>query len=417
MFNVIHAETGEIVCAFDNGADAGRFVSSRNAEFAGAMMATRYRIVRQSAASDEWKIREQQRFFIGAYRNVPWHGETWNKPEHYCHVSNEDSEKLAFTNTPEDGARDKQTRMNPGRYLSRFYGDVLSQDQIRDWCARFSLENNKPELLFATGPDEIEQVYLNGPSSCMSHGVDWYNSPIHPVRVYGTEDFACAHILNSDGEISARAIVSPKRKVYSRIYGDFSRIHALLEEEGYTRGNDQEDWDGLRLLRVPYHDSFVAPYFDSPMSNARDNGEYLVVDCDGELECDETSGLASEGLCCSRCEDRCRETYTVGNDEWCQYCYESYSTYCSGCSNHYDIDDIAGTDRHDNAYCSDCACDMSVCDCCNHLHEDTVETLENETYCLYCAEDELEQTDCDTWARNPSNCECEICTSQGELEV
>ena len=414
MFNIVNTETGEIIHSFDDGATAGRFVAERNSVFAGANMTVRYRIVRQNMTSDEWMARESDRFANGIYRFVPWHDEPWNNRDHFCHVSNDDGGKLAYTATAEDGERDRQTRTRPGRYLTQYYSEVLSQDDIREWCAKFDMENGKRKLLFATTPDEIEQVYTNGPSSCMAHGIDYYNSPIHPVRVYGSGDFACAYIMGTDGDISARVIVAPKRKVYGRIYGDFNRVRLLLEEEGYTRSEDQEDWDGLRLLRVPHRDSFVAPYLDPPMSNVRDNGSYLVIDCDGEIECNETSGLTHESCYCSRCEDSCGETYTVGNEQWCQNCYESYSTYCVGCSNHFDYDDIVGTDRHDNSYCTDCASDMSICDCCNHLHEDTVETLENETYCEYCAEDELEQTKCETWAREPTNCDCEVCTNQGE---
>jgi len=427
MFNVINAETGEIVCTFDDGATAGRYVSERNQAFASATMATRYRIVRQAVAvvSDEWKARESDRFADGVYRFVPWHDEEWNNPDHFCHVSNEDSEKIAYTATAEDGAADKQTRTRPGRYLEQHYGNVLSQDEIRNWCARFTLENNKPKLLWANTADDIEQVYTSGPSSCMSKQADWYNSPCHPVRVYGAGDFALAYMLGSDGSVSARAIVAPGRKVYSpRIYGDYERLRPLLIEAGYSCGNDEDDWEGLRLLRVRHRDTFVAPYFDHPMSCVTDNGSYLVVDSSGEIECHETTGLTSNGYVCARCEDRCNETHTVSGEQWCQDCYESDSCYCSSCDESHICDDMAGTDRHGNAYCEHCASDMSICDHCNHLSEDTVETLENETWCTYCAEYHLELTQCETYARNPENCDCEICTTeelevcdQGELEV
>lgn len=163
MFNVINIETGEVINIFDDGATASRFVSERNQAFAGASMTVRYRIVRQNVVSDAWKAREQARFANGTYRTIPWYNEDWNKQEHYCHVSNDDDGKIAFTNTAEDGERDKQTRMNPGRYLSRYYGEVLSQDEIRAWCGRFDVENNKRALLFASDSDSIEQVYKSGP--------------------------------------------------------------------------------------------------------------------------------------------------------------------------------------------------------------------------------------------------------------
>src|SRR6185503_12685840 len=104
----------------------------------------------------------------GIYRTVPWYNEDWNNQDHFCHVSNEDSEKIAYTANAEDGAADKQTRTRPGRYLEQHYGNVLSQDEIRNWCARFTLENNKPKLLWANTADDIERVYTSGPNSCMS---------------------------------------------------------------------------------------------------------------------------------------------------------------------------------------------------------------------------------------------------------
>jgi len=422
MFNVINADSGEVIVTFNNGANAGRYVSECNNLFARANSTVRYRIVRQTAEviSDIWEAREKARFANGTYRAVPWYNEDWNKQEHYCHVSNDDDGKIAFTNTAEDGERDKQTRMNPGRYLSRYYGEVLSQDEIRNWCGRFDIENNKRALLFADDPDAIEQVYTNGPDSCMAHDASYYSSPVHPVRVYGSGDFACAYILNEDGNISARVIVAPERKVYGRIYGDYSRLRLLLEQEGYTHGTNEDDWHGLRLLRIEARNGFVAPYFDPPMSNLRDNGKHLIIDCDGPLECHETNGIANEGELCAHCSDRCGgETYTVGNETWCQDCYESYSAYCSGCCESYHCDDMVGSDRHGESYCSSCASDMPTCEHCGYLHEDhdTVETLENETWCQRCAEDHLETTACDTFARNPANCECEICDQQGELEV
>jgi len=423
MFNVINADSGEVIVTFDDGATAGRYVAESNSLFARAGTAVRYRIVRQTVAeiSDEWKAREQARFANGTYKTVPWFNEDWNNQNHFCHVSNEDSEKIAYTATAADGATDKQTRTRPGRYLEQHYGNVLSQDEIRDWCARFTLENNKPKLLFATGQGGIEYVYLNGPSSCMSKTLDWYESPVHPVRTYGTDDWAIAYMKNPNGEISARVMVAPDRKVYSRIYGDYSRLRVLLEEAGYSCGNDEEDWEGLRLLRIEADNGFVAPYLDSPMSNVRDNGKFLIVDCNGAIECHETNGTANEGEMCACCEDRCGgEMYTVGGETWCQDCYESYSAYCSGCDESYHCDDMAGSNRHGDSFCRSCASSMSECEHCGHLDDDTVETLENETWCQHCAEDHLEMTACDTFARNPENCECEVCEetrNQGELEV
>jgi hypothetical protein len=413
MFQIVSVSTGEIFAAYDNGRDAGEHARAENERLRSAAIDDRVRVVRIATDdSDAWKIREQARFNNGTYKRLPWACESWVIADHFAHVSEKDSTKLAYTVDAAHGQADRQTITRVGRYLEQHYSDVLSQDEIRAWCARFDLENGKPALCLASDPDEIENVYTNGPSSCMAHKADYYTSPCHPVRVYGSGDFAVAYMRNSEGGISARAIVAPERQIFGRIYGDYDRLRLLLTEAGYSAGTDPDDWDGLRLLRIAYHDAFVAPYFDAPLSNAHDDGKFLIVDSNGELECSNTNGLSDESYFCECCEDRCGETYTVGDQQWCHYCLNNHATFCIGCAEYVSCEDIVGSDRHGDCYCDSCASDMSVCECCGHLAEDTVRTLEEETYCARCAENELVTTECGEYARNPEDCECNIC--QGE---
>ena len=413
MFQIVSVSTGEIFAAYDNGRDAGEHARSANEYLRSQGDADRVRVVRIATDnSDAWKVREAARFANGTYKHVPWYLEKWANPWHFAHVSERDSTKLAYTVDATHGKEDRQTITRVGRYLETHYASVLSQDEIRAWCARFDLENSKPALCFASDPDEIENVYTNGPSSCMAHRADYYNSPCHPVRVYGSGDFAVAYMRNSEGGISARAIVAPERKIHARIYGDMDRLRLLLSEAGYTAGNDIDDWSGLRLLRIEHHNVFVAPYFDYPLADVRDNGKFLIVNDGGDLECNNVNGLTDAGYYCECCEERCDETYTVGEQQWCNHCLENAATFCVGCSEYIPSEDIAGSDRHGDCYCDSCASDMSVCECCGHLAEDTVLTLEEEIYCVRCARANLETTECGEYTREPNVCECEIC--QGE---
>src|SRR5690606_7560176 len=146
----------------------------------------------------------------------------------------------------------------------------------------------------AATPDDIENVYLKGPNSCMSHDLSEFSSPEHPTRVYGDSDLQVAYIVNSSGNISARVLVWPEKKLYGRIYGDEDRMSDMLEEAGYERG----DLDGARIRRIPIRDrQYVMPYLDEAGQTfgeiRKDNGD---IDTDffeigGRNAADRTDGL------------------------------------------------------------------------------------------------------------------------------
>jgi hypothetical protein len=92
--------------------------------------------------NDEWKARERQRLFITReYPKVPWHGRIGTPgrriiDNHFVHVSTHDPRMIAYTETADKGRRDIQTRVKPGKYLKRYFGDMLSDDQIREWAEK-----------------------------------------------------------------------------------------------------------------------------------------------------------------------------------------------------------------------------------------------------------------------------------------
>src|SRR5690606_37817316 len=135
----------------------------------------------------------------------------------------------------------------------------------------------------------------NGPRSCMSHDRGAYNSSVHPTYVYGASDLAIAYLVNKRGRVSARALVWPERKIYGQIYGDTWRIEPALRDAGHTIADHTWAWsfERARLLRIDDRPGvFVAPYVDDPAPNrARDEGDDLVLDWDGDILCASTSGL------------------------------------------------------------------------------------------------------------------------------
>lgn len=266
--------------------------------------------------NDDWREREAKRLG-GEYAQLPWSRERWWLDmkhvwgDHYPHASLEKGAMLAFTESEEKGAADIQTRIKPGRYLERFFGErkLLNQYVIRDLCAAFSAKYEDNMLLLAETEDEIEEIYTTGPSSCMSHGVGSYNSgSIHPARVYASPDLKVAY-MKREGRTVARVVVFPEKKWYSAIYGDAARLRPLLEKQGY-RNNPPY---GARLLRKEVGKnkeglfSFVVPHIDSVLW-VTDEGDYLRV---GTGPRKDNVGILAEGAKgvsevvgykCTRCE-------------------------------------------------------------------------------------------------------------------
>jgi hypothetical protein len=310
MFAVINvAEPERHLAIYDTGRQAGEEAGKLNNDARVSGTGARFRVVPVTADKPanmpDWHARELARFVVGAYVKLPWHNEPWVIADHFAHVSLADGAKVAFTPNDTSGENDRQTRMKPGRYLTRYYGEKLPAEVIRDWCSQFSAEHETNELQFATTPEDIEDVYTRGPTSCMSYNASSYSSECHPVRVYGAGDLAVAY-LETDGDVTARAICWPAKLQYGRVYGDEGRLVPLLEDAGYT---DNGRFNGARLLRIEDgDDQFVAPYLDAPNHCVEDDGKFLIISQYGDIDAQCTNGLTEQnGYPCAHCGDRVPE--------------------------------------------------------------------------------------------------------------
>lgn len=289
------------------------------------------------------------------YERLPWQTQTWFHKRipntvglegpwdattlpglHFAHVSVEDKSMVAFTASEEHGVADRQTRMKPGKYLKKYYGDVLSDDEIAKLAAEFGAHFAPPELSFATDADEIERVYRDGPRSCMAYHPGDYASPCHPVRVYAGPDLALAYIERGAGNITARALVWPDKKRYGRVYGDEQRIVPLLRAAGYSYGS----LSGARIQRIPvYNGGFVMPYIDG-IDYATDEGDYIRIGGFGSIYCQNTNGLSDERNYCPHCEEYYNPhegSYWIADveQEWCPSCRERDAFYCEGIGEYF----------------------------------------------------------------------------------
>lgn len=277
-----------------------------------------------------WRIREQARLLTGYYTPVPWSHVLEPIDGHFVHMSLENPMLVAYTRNDSKGEQDLQTPMKPGRYLAQFYPS-LAPHTVRDLQSGILRD---AELKFAVTADEIEDIYVRGPSSCMSHEASFFDGPCHPVRVYGDSDIQLAYVTGSHDRPTARSLVWPATKSHSRIYGDECLLTHLLEAAGYER----HSLKGARIRRIPGEEdnesNFVLPYLDDARSFDIIDEQWLRIG--GDLDGTSTNGLAysKEEPSCAFCEEYVRETYPVGGEMWCDNCRDN-DAFCSDFSGDY----------------------------------------------------------------------------------
>jgi hypothetical protein len=268
-----------------------------------------------------WKLREGARFYVEDYKPVPWAKELEPIAGHFAHLSKETPGLIAYTQDDAKGKADIQTEIKPGRYLKRFYPH-LSEAEIR----RLAGGVPRPAtLMIARTADEIENIYVTGPHSCMAHPAGHFEGPCHPVRVYGDSDLQLAYVAPDGGKPTARALIWPERKSFARIYGDYQLLEPLLVAEGYER----DDFEGARIRRIPVeagdNTRVVMPYIDNPHNFGEIDENWLEIG--GPYAASTTTGVAilEELSVCEHCDERTNETFRVGDQEWCEGCFEEDS--------------------------------------------------------------------------------------------
>jgi hypothetical protein len=137
---------------------------------------------------DSWLLREIARLESGEHERLPFESYVWFKcvegrGQRFPHVAKKDPSKIAFTESAEKGMRDIQTVIAPGRYLERFYAEIITAELIRDLARDYVTRLITPEFKIARMSDEIVYVYQHGPDSCMSKSLHEYESKEHPVSV------------------------------------------------------------------------------------------------------------------------------------------------------------------------------------------------------------------------------------------
>lgn len=291
----------------------------------------RYATFRNRLLQDEWQT-------------PVWSGEEWYQSHpasaRLCHVSTEDAQQVAYIDSVDKMERELSTRCKPGRFLTKFFSDVLSEAEIKRWAERQTLYHDtrtKMKFVENDNPEGWEWVYENasGFSSCMMYdhpesryidsdlyGVD------HPVRAYAYKGNGLRLAYIGDdvgtpgGRVYARAIVrdEPHIKGFVRIYGD-ERLKVLLEKEGY---GEKVGLSGVKLVRREHPndcDLIICPYLDSGEVEVHEG--YLLVVSDG-IDSTSEGCISYEERSCPRCGA------TLGSGDELNY-NDHVGDYCDNC--------------------------------------------------------------------------------------
>jgi len=322
---------------------------------------------------DSWLLREIARLESGEHERLPFESYVWFKcvegrGQRFPHVAKKDPSKIAFTESAEKGMRDIQTVIAPGRYLERFYAEIITAELIRDLARDYVTRLITPEFKIARMSDEIVYVYQHGPDSCMSKSLHEYESKEHPVSVYGLEpgqnladipNALTLAYLETDNRITARALINERDKVFLRLYGDADLLRKSLAAAGYESGSPE----GYTVRAIDSdRGDYVMPYIDAGPAASygaanvkRINDRFMITDGRGD-QAGRTDGLLNEPEC-DEDESYCefyqefssRDMFSVVvNDrghceQWSERAVDGHATRVNG---NYYADELVSQDGH-----------------------------------------------------------------------
>ena len=296
------------------------------------------------------------------------------------HISETDSNQLAYTRDDTKGIADVQTTTSIGKYVARHW--PLLPDHIRrDVCSLYTAD----ECFFVEPCVKAFAIIVDtGPTSCMQGGWNGRGHwKIHPYTVYDPALGWGMAARRSNGQIDGRALTytcpDSGNKTFVRAYsrnesgysqGDVA-LASWLTSQGFTRANS---FEGAVIARVEtQYGGLVAPYIDGGAQNIEYNTDrtFTITVYDGDYQCNNTDGTADD----VEEEDSEREDYRGA----CQDCGASV----------YEGDDYIYTGRHEeDLVCSSCEDNYTRATGANrhggtheyHVHNDNTVECNGEYY-------------------------------------
>ncbi|WP_454287232.1 hypothetical protein [Rhizobium arsenicireducens] len=253
---------------------------------------------------------------------------------------------VAYFQNVEKRARHIRTPIKPGRFLQKFFGHILDQEQIKEHALEWSNAHAVRPVTITQDAAEIESVYKSAHhGSCMHFPYDDYDGSVHPARVYAGPDLGIAYIGDAD-ESEGRTLVWPDKKIYlGKAYGDTDRLFGALDAAGYSEGSNS-DFTGARIRRIRHGTRyFVVPYSDTH-SHAKDEGDYLVLSNYGSVDMRQTEGISGPTLVCDDCDESMDEDDSntiVNGNRVCDGCLDCNYFRCEIEDEYYHNTELAPT--------------------------------------------------------------------------
>lgn len=242
----------------------------------------------------------------------------------------------------------KLSPMKPTKLLAKLYGEKIATAA----ASKVSMKNRGLEVCFTT--KYIPECYLQmkrdeNLESCMSKPDRCYSVPegYHPTMAYENSPNAVLVLLWDTGKkrFVSRAIgkLEGSSITWVKAYGTSGREEAMNE---YTFLSYDGDVEGLCLSKVEVAaDVWLLPYVDGPEQLVTDNGDYLVVDVDGEYEANYEMGTTAPRIECICCGRLVGEVAFYSRDDAIGVCCEDDYRWCE------DVDDYVH--YSDCVYCED----------------------------------------------------------------
>lgn len=285
---------------------------------------------------------------------------------HYLHGSTKIEGNVAYAESVEKAQADRYITTKPGRYLAKFFGDVLSEREIKEWADKQVAAMKPAVVKWANTEVEMIRAINLGPSdSCMSAGFygkneRWFAGHIHPAAIYATPDITVAYLEDHDGKIVSRAVCNVANKYVARCYGDSRLLVPALEALGWTQQSGA--LEGCRIRKIENSevssDSYIMAYVDAGTGSGggslgyEDAGddEYWIL-CESHNRGNTYAGYENKGV--TRDEPQCTcEMCDEGMDEDDTYYIDSTSqSVCASCRDYHFT--IAMGRRHEDWFPND----------------------------------------------------------------
>jgi hypothetical protein len=261
------------------------------------------------------------------------------------HLPTKDSNtgKIAYTENEKKGVNDVQSVMKPGKYLRRVLKDKIENDQHLKEMVAEMIGSITPVFHTTRLPKEAADVYMNGPSSCMSHGDERFHETIdtegewrHPIEALFFEDGSGdieLHYMTLNNRIAARALVNKNDDEYPSYYiADWAGKNARILFSDYL-SQFELDEGALRGCKIPrielQNGALLCPYIDHGNQGVHEyDDEFLVIGGPYEAHYEKGYVRLEERRTCDACDENVPEdetTYIDYEDTLvCDDCLENY---------------------------------------------------------------------------------------------